>query len=480
MLMFPAAFKIDPRSCARRQSVLFAMSPPTRVASDAADPRTKAKALTQDQARTYDDGTWGASEGFPVWTALSDIGECRDAIQVLKAGPCRGGLQSCTRFRVANYSGGFEAVLPCNKLTADPSRSTQLEPVGDDDPLQYTFGGAQRTPAAYLDTWPATGLLLLGKGGEVHCEEYRFGRSAEMRLTSWSMAKSVTSLLLGICLDRGLIRSLDDPAEAYAPELKGTYHGSVTIRNLANMCSGADVVHCRDNPTIYPCAFWGGGAEVGRTVAGWNSQREAQGTQFNYTELSALAVGMVIRAATGQTMAAFAQEALWRPLGAEADASFCTDTAGAEFNATNFQARLRDWGRLGLLVAHRGKALDGTRVVSETYIHEVTSWGAHDGQVGFGAQSPLPPERGGGHYPCMKAGGLNDLSTRGYKLFFWHLRPDGSLPCFNGAYGQRVLVDLRTGAVAVQTSVMETPAAEWMPELLAMLEATGERGGAKV
>ena len=64
----------------------------------------------------------------------------------------------------------------------------------------------------------------------------------------------------------------------------------------------------------------------------------------------------------------------------------------------------------------------------------------------LGAQPPLPPERGGGHYPCMKAGGLNDLSSRGYKLFFWHLRPDGSLPCFNGAYGQRVLVDLRTGA----------------------------------
>ena len=120
----------------------------------------------------------------------------------------------------------------------------------------------------------------------------------------WS---SVTSLLLGICLDRGLIRSLDEPAEAYVPELKGTYHGSVTVRNLANMSSGADVVHCRDNPTIYPCAFWGPGAEVGRTVAGWNNQREAQGTQFNYTELSALAIGMLIRAVSGQTMAAFAQ-----------------------------------------------------------------------------------------------------------------------------------------------------------------------------
>ena len=159
----------------------------TDTATGSAD-RKKAKPLTHDQVRTYDDGTWGASEGYPVWTALSDIGECRDAIQILKAGPCRGGLQNCTRFRVANYSGGFEAVFPCNTLTADPSRTTQLKPCGG-GPLHYTLGGTDRTPAAYLDKWPVTGLLLLSRGGEVRCEEYRFGRSAEMRLTSWSMAK---------------------------------------------------------------------------------------------------------------------------------------------------------------------------------------------------------------------------------------------------------------------------------------------------
>ena len=74
--------------------------------------------------------------------------------------------------------------------------------------------------------------------GRILSEHYRHERTPDMRFTSWSMAKSVTSLLLGICIDKGLISSLDDTAETYVPELVGTELGSVTLRNLANMSSG--------------------------------------------------------------------------------------------------------------------------------------------------------------------------------------------------------------------------------------------------
>ncbi len=67
--------------------------------------------------------------------------------------------------------------------------------------------------------------------------------------------------------------------------------------------------------------------------------------------------------------------------GAEADATWCVDSHGCEFNCVNFQARLRDWARLGLLVAARGVGKDGQRVVSEAWIDEVTSWGPNDKQV---------------------------------------------------------------------------------------------------
>ena len=95
-----------------------------------------------------------------------------------------------------------------------------------------------------------------------------------------------TALLLGICIDRGLIESLDDPAEKYEPAFAGTELGGCTLRNLSNMSSGVEVTHERDNPTIYPCAFWGPGSDIRRVVAGWNLRREPQGQTFNYTGAS--------------------------------------------------------------------------------------------------------------------------------------------------------------------------------------------------
>jgi CubicO group peptidase (beta-lactamase class C family) len=93
-------------------------------------------------------------------------------------------------------------------------------------------------------------------------------------------------LLLGICIDRGLIESLDDSAEKYEPAFAGTELGGCTLRNLSNMSSGVEVTHERDNPTIYPCAFWGPGSDIRRVVAGWNLRREPQGQTFNYTGAS--------------------------------------------------------------------------------------------------------------------------------------------------------------------------------------------------
>ena len=112
--------------------------------------------------------------------------------------------------------------------------------------------------------------------------------------------------------------------------------------------------HCRrDNPTIYPMAFWGPGADIVRVLKHWNLRREAPGLTFNYTELCPLTIGAVIRAATGTSLASLCEECLWKPIGAEADASWCTDAQGQEFNCVNFACRLRDWGRLGRLVANR-------------------------------------------------------------------------------------------------------------------------------
>ena len=277
-------------------------------------------------------------------------------------------------------------------------------------------------------------------------ERYRMGRTPETRFTSWSMAKSVTSLLLGICIDRGLIKSLDDPAEQYVPELQGTLHGTTTLRNLANMSSGAEVLHDRDNPSIYSSAFMSRQSSIKRTVAAWNQRREEQGRTYNYNELCPLTLGMVIRKVTGMSMSAFAETALWQPMGAEADATWLTDSERNEFNCIGLAARLRDWARIGLLVADRG-LVGGRQIVSEAWIRECTQWTEKDkqGRVGYA------------------------MPHAGYKALMWHAKSDGSWLYFNGHHGQRVIIDMVSKTVLVQTAVDHE--GNWQEELFAMFNA---------
>ena len=354
-----------------------------------------------------------------------------------------GGLNRDPLYRVGNYSGGFEKVLPSRAIAPSPAPlALRDSPVSG---LRYPFASGHRTPDDYLDDWPVTGLLVC-RDGEILLERYRFARTASMRMTSWSMAKSVSSLLLGICLDRGLIASYDDEAQKYLPELAGTLHGGVTLRNLSNMSSGAAISHDRDNNTIYPRAFLDSGSDIAPVVAGWNRRAQEQGRRFNYNELCPLTLGMVMRRVTGRSLSEFAEEVLWQPLGAQDMATWTTDSQRNEFNCVGFAATLRDWARLGTLVANRGRA-GGTQVVSETWVNEFTRWGPLDAQVRHGVA----------------------MGGAGYKALMWHIKPDGSRLSFNGFHAQRVIVDMPTRTVLVQTAVDHLGG--WQGELLTLFEA---------
>ena len=119
------------------------------------------------------------------------------------------------------------------------------------------------------------------------------------------MAKSVTSLLLGICLDLKLIDSIDDVVEKYVPELAGSLHGGSRIRDLGNMSSGAAITHMgEDYQYLYPkCFSFPQHTDIFPVVKGWN-RKDASGSEksFNYNELCALTVGILIRKVSGMTL----------------------------------------------------------------------------------------------------------------------------------------------------------------------------------
>ena len=369
------------------------------------------------------DDKWGAMRGYP---------ESRSSFERLP------------EFRVGNYSGGLERSIRHQVIRGGARVAAwNNTPVTD---FRYRSGLAHTTPDAYLARWPVTGLLI-ARDNNLLFERYGFARQPTMRLQSWSMAKSVTSVLLGICLDCGPIASFDDAAARYVPELEGSLHGETSLRHLSNMCSGADVVHARDNAVLYPGALLGRDPDIARTVKEWNRRSEPAGTRFNYNELCPLTLGMVMRRVTGGSLSAFVEQALWQPLGAEAPATWFTDARGAEFNSIGFAARLRDWARLGRLVAQRGRGPDGLPIVSEGWINECTSWSEADAPVRLGRAR----------------------LAQGYKALFWHSRADGSRPAMHGHHGQRVLIDLPTRTVLVHTAVDQ--AGPWEHELLDMFDA---------
>ena len=103
--------------------------------------------------------------------------------------------------------------------------------------ITWTLRGADLTLDDYLSRNPTTGLLI-ARGDTIFVERYQYDRTDRHRFASWSMAKTVTAMLIGIAIDEGRIRSVDDLAAAYVPALAGTEYGRTSLRHLLQMSSG--------------------------------------------------------------------------------------------------------------------------------------------------------------------------------------------------------------------------------------------------
>src|SRR5690606_18182582 len=169
-----------------------------------------------------------------------------------------------------------------------------------------------------------------------------------------------------------LITSLDDPAEKYAKALAGTAYGGTSIRHLLRMSSGvkADESFNGDLARLVR-AFIGspkGSAEVLRS---FNDRQTPPGERFSYASGETQVVGLVLRGATGQTLAELTQEWLWEPVGAEHGAFWRVGVSGDEGALGFFNASLRDWGRVGLMLASDGM-VNGREVVPREYLLDAT------------------------------------------------------------------------------------------------------------
>ncbi len=241
--------------------------------------------------------------------------------------------------------------------------------------LRYRHGNETGGIDDYLARNRATGLLVVA-GDTILVERYQYDRTAAHRMQSYSMAKTVVAMLVGIAVAEGRIRSVDDLAEAYVPELRDTPYGQTRLRHLLTMSSGVRFSETYsgfdDVALLGRLSLLGESAGGAATVMPFRTRERPSGERFDYASADTQVLGLVLRGATGRALADYLSEKIWQPMGAEANASWIVDAGGYEAAYVGINATLRDWGRFGMLLANDG-AVAGRQVIPAAWVRAATT-----------------------------------------------------------------------------------------------------------
>jgi CubicO group peptidase (beta-lactamase class C family) len=218
------------------------------------------------------------------------------------------------------------------------------------------------------------GGLLVIKDGEILLERYGLGNTEDSLWVSFSMSKSVTSMLLGAAIEDGYIHSIDEYVSDYLPRLKGSAYDQARIRDILQMASGAQWNEDYADPNSDVATYPGGDVVALFEFMGNKANVATPGEVFNYNTGETDLVGALVRAAIGNNLATYLEHKIWQPFGMEADANWATHGVGAgERGGCCINATLRDYGRLGLFAMGGGVLADGSRVLPENWMHDSTS-----------------------------------------------------------------------------------------------------------
>jgi CubicO group peptidase (beta-lactamase class C family) len=312
-------------------------------------------------------------------------------------------------------------------------------------PVELRWPDGQDRAAAEADIAArGTVALLVARRGQLIYERYFNGFAADSIGTSFSMAKSAVSVLVGIALDDGRIASVDDAITRYLPELRGNdpRFDRITLRHLLSMRSGIAFDEGYGSPFSDAARFYLG-SDIKGLVAGLRIEGEPD-RLFAYKSGDTQLLAMAVERAVGLPLARFAEQRLWQPMGAQYDASWSLDSrAGGMARAfCCLNARAVDYLRFGLLVAADGE-WTGRRIVSRDWLRRSTA-----------AQSGLP----GPADPAWRNIERAYSPQAAFYAWQWRVRPQpgvrplqpGGLIYAQGLLGQILLIDRETQTVVLR------------------------------
>lgn len=242
--------------------------------------------------------------------------------------------------------------------------------------VRFSNGGKNYDLDDYLKLNRVAGMLVL-HGGRIKLEKYRLGNTERTRWMSMSIAKSITSTLIGAALKDGHIASLDDPVTRYAPALAGSGYDGSTVRDILMMASGVKWSETYTDPASDRRRLLEGQiSQVPGSLTGVMKAlpRIAEpGTVNNYNTGETQVAAEILRNAVGRPLSAYLHDRIWSRFGMEADANWWLDSPdGIEIGGSGFSATLRDYGRFGLFVLNGGIA-GGEAILPDGWIAEATT-----------------------------------------------------------------------------------------------------------
>jgi hypothetical protein len=297
--------------------------------------------------------------------------------------------------------------------------------------FSYPFEG-KSIPAAEFAERTFTNALIILRDDRIVFEKYFNNTSPETHFLSMSMAKSITSTLIGMAIDDKAIASVNDPIVKYVPELKGTGYDGVTIRQALMMRSGADWNERYDFGKESPMSKLHNAAIVENRIRFTDpaltiKRAHPPGEVFNYSTVETGVLGWVLERAVKRPLPEYMAERWWKRAGMQSYGFWLADGppgVGRAVNGMGFNAVLRDYARFGLMILHEGK-INGQQLVSSAWVREATR-----------PQGTEPIAAG---------------STRGYQYQWWTFTDSEAFSAI-GLQGQFTYVDPSTNTVVVKLS----------------------------
>jgi CubicO group peptidase (beta-lactamase class C family) len=323
----------------------------------------------------------------------------------------------------------YIAALDSFFLTRTVKAGPRAHVLGRGRPLPaFETGGPRATDFdGFINAERVRGVLVL-QDGKVRLERYAPPHSAATRWNSFSIAKSITSTLVGAAIKDGHIQSLDHSVTRYIKALQGSAYDDVTVRQLLTMTSGVKWNEDYTDVNSDVARMYAQAPDPGfdMTVSYVRKlPREAPpGTKWVYKTSETNLVGVLVSEATGQHLADYLSEKIWRAYGMERDAEWMIDDVGHEQGGCCLAVTLRDYGRFGQFILD-GARVDGRSIVPENWLADAT-------------RTQVPTGAGTGY---------------GYQ---WWTRDDGTFEG-RGIYGQTLHIDRARRLVIVLNSATEQP-----------------------